>query len=244
MDSVSARWRDPFAEMDDMMGAMMGGGLMESFFGGDMFERHDRMMDQMMRGMGGGMRPSNSGATFSYSSSSYVSSHGSGGQPVVVQRTVQHSRAGGAAETKEFFQDSRSGTERMKIQRRLGNRARTITKSRDARGNEESEDRIDNMTDADLSRFDEEWRTAASQRMLTFGSGDGGRRGRGDFAPHGLPSHGSHRREPVLALPAYTGTEEERHEADLGWRGPARERRDRERRHRGAPSQGSRRERR
>mmetsp|Transcript_1826 Transcript_1826/g.4090 ORF Transcript_1826/g.4090 Transcript_1826/m.4090 type:complete len:329 (+) Transcript_1826:38-1024(+) len=119
-----------------------------------------------MFGGGDGMQ----GSSFSFSSSSVMA--GGNGQPQVLYSSSSRTSLGpgGVLEHQEQVRDGRSGTERVTIKRGLGDRARTITKCRDAEGQEETIDCVDNIDEHEASQFDAEWRAAAArQEQLGIG---------------------------------------------------------------------------
>ena len=61
----------------------------------------------------------------------------------------------------ESVSDSRRGAEKITISRAIGDRRRTLTKTRDRTGREETEDNIYNLDEAELRSFDEEFRRRA-----------------------------------------------------------------------------------
>lgn len=179
---------------DDFFGGGDGfGGHGDDFFGGMLApcRRHrgrdpfqslmasamQDMQAMQAMAMGGGM--GGGGTSFAYSSST-VSMGGPGGP--VYQRSITHRAGpGGVSETQESEVDSCSGVERLRVQRRLGDKARTVSKARYAGGREEHEDYIENMAADDVHQFDEAWQRAAEGRRAA------------------LPAP---RRQPMLALPA------------------------------------------
>ncbi|KAJ8603860.1 hypothetical protein CTAYLR_000325 [Chrysophaeum taylorii] len=99
-----------------------------------------------------------------YSMSSYTSSGGPDGH--VYERRVERTIRGCYWERKEELRDSRAGVERLEVERRIGERARTVTKER-IWGEERTRDTRRNMrTQAELDRFDDDWaaRTLAPPR--------------------------------------------------------------------------------
>ena len=140
------RGGDPFQSMmGPMMGPMMGGMGSMAPMGG---------MGSMMGGGGGGSSYSCSSCCYSSSSS------GPGGQPHVVQYSssshgAQRPGEEAVAETHREYRDS-SGTEKLGVSRRIGERGRSVTAVRDANGMEERRDNVMNVQDG--STFDREWR--------------------------------------------------------------------------------------
>ena len=142
---------DPFQMMNSMMGGgMLGGGMMGGMMGD---------MGSMMGGGGGG-------GSYSCSSSSccYSSSSGAGGQPHTVQYSssshgVQRPGEDLVHETHRQYRDS-SGTEKLGVSRRIGDRGRSVTAVRDANGMEERRDNLINVQDG--ASFDSEWRGNAT----------------------------------------------------------------------------------
>lgn len=56
------------------------------------------------------------------------------------------------SQTQEMFEDGGSGESRVRVQRRLGDKARTVTKTRDAEGKEHTTDQTYGMTDGAFPR--------------------------------------------------------------------------------------------
>lgn len=150
---------DPFAGMNQMMAHMdtvfggggdgrrsgrrgLGGGL----FGGMMAD-----MDQMMSSQHGG-----GSGIVSSSSYSYCSSGGPNGQ--TYQRTTQSTMGpGGVAETHSTEKDSRTGTQKVLVERRIGDRSRTIVRERGRDGLETKTDTLNNLTQEQAAQFDTEF---------------------------------------------------------------------------------------
>mmetsp|Transcript_8000 Transcript_8000/g.17508 ORF Transcript_8000/g.17508 Transcript_8000/m.17508 type:complete len:190 (+) Transcript_8000:140-709(+) len=118
-------------------------------------------MSVSMSGGGGG-------GSFSFSSSSV--SYGGGGQPqVMYQQSSRTSMGpGGVIEHQEQVRDGRRGTERMTLERRLGDRTRRVIKQRTA-DEEETIDQVEGMDQEEKSRFDQEWQQAAQQSLPQWG---------------------------------------------------------------------------
>merc|ERR1719326_2621768 len=108
-----------------------------------------------MGSMGGG------GASYSSSSCCYSSSSsGPGGQPHVVQYSssshgMQRPGEEMVSETHRNYRDS-TGTEKLGVSRRIGDRGRSVVAERQANGMEERRDNLFNVQDG--SAFDNEWR--------------------------------------------------------------------------------------
>lgn len=96
-----------------------GGGLFGGMLGGSLFAEMDQMMRQGMASGGG----------FSYSYSS-TTVGGPGGQSYTRTETTRQG-PGGIHERQETVRDSRTGRESVTIHRGLGDRGRTVVRSRD-----------------------------------------------------------------------------------------------------------------
>ena len=116
-----------------------------------------------MMGPGGGMMSMGGGGGGCYSSSSCCyssSSSGPGGQPHVVQYSssshgMQRPGEELVAETHRNYRDS-TGTEKLGVSRRIGDRGRSVVAERQADGREERRDNLYNVNDG--TAFDSEWR--------------------------------------------------------------------------------------
>merc|ERR1719313_318439 len=112
------------------------------------------MGGSMMGGSGGGSSYSCSSCCYSSSSSGY------GGQPHVVQYSssshgMQRPGEEMVSETHRNYRDS-TGTEKLGVSRRIGDRGRSVTAERFANGTEERRDNLINIQDG--TAFDAEWR--------------------------------------------------------------------------------------
>ena len=134
-------------------------------------------MDAMLGGMGGfgegmdmeAMHGRGGGGSFTMMSSSTVVS-GDGYTRTVTQQSHRDGAGPTVSERREHLRDG--AQERLSCGRRIGDRSRTITKERDARGDERTLDTIEGM-DAEaraLDGFDDEFARRASGRgLLGFG---------------------------------------------------------------------------
>eukprot|EP00657_Telonema_sp_P-1_P009177 TRINITY_DN3352_c0_g1_i1.p1 TRINITY_DN3352_c0_g1~~TRINITY_DN3352_c0_g1_i1.p1 ORF type:complete len:198 (-),score=18.54 TRINITY_DN3352_c0_g1_i1:100-693(-) len=162
-----------------MMDRMMGGGLGGM---GNMLEG----FDELSRKAASCPQGVNSSAT-----TYYCSAPGPNNQPIVVQKSSSTRQAGNVREHKESHADSRTGVERMSVQRSLGDRARKIIRGRSKHSGEQVQDDICiNMDSSEGGAFDQAWEQAASRAGL---SGDKHQFGYQPEVKMGL-SHQSHRR--------------------------------------------------
>lgn len=104
-------------------------------------------------------RPSSNYSSYSYSSSSYRYSNGDG-RPVVRQTSHSSTRVAQPGrepitETVRTIRDSRTETERMAMERSIGERSRMVTKERVSGGTITSEERLSGFDNSD--QFDREW---------------------------------------------------------------------------------------
>jgi len=152
--------RDPFQQHSEMMRSMMGGMMGGSMFGGGMFGGGmlSRMLDDDFMG-GGGMGSTGGMGGGSFSMSSFSSSSMDGGQPRVVQYSSSTTMGpGGVQETKKTYSDSATGDQRMQHQRRIGDRGRSITKTRNIHSGDMTEDdSFIGMDASDAQEFDREF---------------------------------------------------------------------------------------
>lgn len=127
--------------------------------------------------LGGNMYPQfnssgNSGGTvFSFSSSSYTSSTAPGGVTYTATSTTRMG-PGGVRETHQTVRDGRTGQESITISRGLGEKERTVNRTRLADGREHTNDVLRGISAEEAARFDEHWRREA-ERSLVFGRGPG-----------------------------------------------------------------------
>uniref|UniRef100_A0A1I7Z474 Myeloid leukemia factor n=1 Tax=Steinernema glaseri TaxID=37863 RepID=A0A1I7Z474_9BILA len=126
------------------MGMMSPYGFGGGFFGGLMGQMHNIQAHAM-----------NDPNSHVYSQSTFISYNGSGnGQPHVVQSSLR--KAGDATETRRSVH--RGGeAEEMSVGHRIGNRAHTIEKKRDASGRLRTEQKYENIGVDDAERFDQEF---------------------------------------------------------------------------------------
>ncbi|GMH43974.1 hypothetical protein BSKO_11908 [Bryopsis sp. KO-2023] len=118
---------------------------------------------------------------FSYTSSHSMSNRGHPGQPVVYSSSsTTRIGPGGVRETTSTARDGMTGQESVTVSRAIGERGRTITRTRDATGNERSRDILSNLAQNETARFDQEWAQQASQNLpSTRGNLRSGRRRQG-----------------------------------------------------------------
>lgn len=114
--------------------------------------------------LSGAMFPAIGGAS-SYSYSSYSSS--SGGHVTYSRTTTTRVGPNGVAETTESVHDGRTGEQRSRVARRLGDREHVVSTARDTRGVQERQEVLNNIRDdADRQRFEQEWSRAAPRSLL------------------------------------------------------------------------------
>merc|ERR1712086_170617 len=85
-------------------------------------------------------------------------------------------RAGQVLEQKDRHSDSMTGVEGMSRQRKIGERARKITRGRNQSGKEVQDD-VCNFDDSKAPEFEQEWEQAASKAGLNRHPGSTGRLG-------------------------------------------------------------------
>eukprot|EP00026_Physarum_polycephalum_P011522 Phypoly_transcript_11754.p1 GENE.Phypoly_transcript_11754~~Phypoly_transcript_11754.p1 ORF type:complete len:374 (+),score=82.76 Phypoly_transcript_11754:38-1159(+) len=102
----------------------------------------------------------NTGSNYCSFSSS-VTTIGSDGH---VYSSTSSSRRGpgGVIESHQTERDSRVGIDKMTIHRQLGDKARTLTRTRDREGREEREEELRGIQEDHATNFDQEWMRAAS----------------------------------------------------------------------------------
>jgi len=168
------------------MGDMMKGMDMKQPMMGDI------MKGDFMKGMDLGPN-----AVCNSQSYSYSSNQGPDGKPHVVQSSSQMRRAGNVAEMKQKHSDSKSGLERMALQRKLGDRGRKVERSRNMhKPNEDHTNDVCVGMDASYGQqFNQEWEEAAGRAGLP---GTGGRAGGGRLGYQPQVSMGNGRTRHAL----------------------------------------------
>lgn len=166
------------------MGMGMGMGMdMDKLMDEDPLGRHRKLMERSGRHGDGGHMMS------SYSFSSYSSS-GPGSKPVVIQRAVRQTGHGGTSEVHEMASDSRTGKKLMSVSRKIRDKTRTTTRTRNERGEETQTEGFHNInSEAESHAFDQRWR----DEMQKFGQ-----------SRRGLPSYGQSRRPIRDSRPSHT----------------------------------------
>eukprot|EP00747_Dinoflagellata_sp_TGD_P169493 gnl/TRDRNA2_/TRDRNA2_198573_c0_seq1.p1 gnl/TRDRNA2_/TRDRNA2_198573_c0~~gnl/TRDRNA2_/TRDRNA2_198573_c0_seq1.p1 ORF type:complete len:301 (+),score=65.63 gnl/TRDRNA2_/TRDRNA2_198573_c0_seq1:46-948(+) len=162
--------RDPFKEFGDMdlfgrggggMGGGMGGGLM----GRDMMKRFDEMMGGMMQmpdGAAGGRGMAPFGGGGQYSCQTFVSSSQMGPDGKMhTERFVSSdigNRDKNIRESQHAYQNSRTGIDKMGLERQLGDRGRKNVKERDRNtGEERSSEMFRGMDESGAAAFDRDF---------------------------------------------------------------------------------------
>jgi len=110
-------------------------------------------------------------SSFSYSSSYSSSSFGPG--HVYSSTTTTRMGPGGVRETQSTVRDGHSGREEILISRGIGDRERTITRRRNASGQEEQIDTLQNIASEEAVNFDQEWMHHAERNLPNWGGGFG-----------------------------------------------------------------------
>ncbi|CAE7261166.1 unnamed protein product [Symbiodinium pilosum] len=140
-------------EMDTMMGAQMRGGMMGPM-GPDMFDGGRGSM-MMMSGFGGGGNGSFSSQTFSFSSHM-----GADGQVHTEQfaSSAVGDRSQNMHEVQQAYSNSRTGQDKMSLERQLDGRGRKMVKERTrGTGEERQTDMFKGMSENDAADFDQDW---------------------------------------------------------------------------------------
>jgi len=105
-----------------------------------------------------------SGGGMYMSSSSFTSVSGPGG--VTYQSSSQvRMGPGGVMEAKKKVQDGRTGTQTVALARGLGEQRRTIVRSRDSKGEEQSRDILQQIRPEEAHEFDQRWASAAEKSL-------------------------------------------------------------------------------
>ena len=146
-------------------GSMMGGGGMGGMMGGGMMGGMGSMLGGDMSSMMGG---GGNGSSYSCSSCCYSSSSSGGAQPHVVQYSssshgVQRPGEHMVSESHRNYRDS-TGTEKLGVSRRIGDRGRSVVAERNANGMEERRDNLFNVEDG--TSFDAEWRNNSTATAI------------------------------------------------------------------------------
>lgn len=74
------------------------------------------------------------------------------------------------AEQHESLRDSRSGVERLTIQRKLGDKQRTLTKQRTRDGQVLTSENLQNVEVEEADLFDDQWMRAAERNLKGYGT--------------------------------------------------------------------------
>jgi len=154
-------FRDPFGGFPGRGGLV--GGSFDNFGGMQMTMGGFPSMNQMMMS-GGGM---GGGSSMVFQSSSFSSN----GRTVHQSSTTARMGPGGVAEVQSQVRDG-SGRERIMLERRLGDRARRVEKSRDLQsGEEETTDNTFGIEDGQEEQFDQEFHRAMRSHGYMHGHG-------------------------------------------------------------------------
>jgi len=136
-------------------------------FGGDIFaDMHQRMMqmqEQMMSGFSNVPQPGSNQSAFIQQSSFSMSNMN--GTPQVYQETSTTRNVNGVAETQRSILDSKTNKEEVVIERRIGDRARSITRTR-VNGEESKVDNLQNIDFDHADEFDREWQEEARRNRF------------------------------------------------------------------------------
>jgi hypothetical protein len=104
----------------------------------------------------------NSGVSYGFYSSSVMSNQNG----VTYQKsTTARMGPGGVKEMQSAERDGRTGKESITVARGLGDRARSMIRTRDASGRETAQDLLHGIQQEEAQRFDHEWMTSAQQSL-------------------------------------------------------------------------------
>mmetsp|Transcript_24058 Transcript_24058/g.55796 ORF Transcript_24058/g.55796 Transcript_24058/m.55796 type:complete len:276 (-) Transcript_24058:109-936(-) len=179
---LAPRGQDPFGMFDDMMMQPFGGpagGLFGSMFG--QMNRMMQEMDGMMSGRGGAMMGSNmssggrssmmmsgfgggGGGSFSCQTFSFSSHTGADGQVHTEQysSSAVGDRSRNMHEVQQMYSNSRTGQDKMSLERQLEGRGRKTVKERTRdTGEERQTDMFKGMSENDAADFDQDWQRRA-----------------------------------------------------------------------------------
>lgn len=131
------------------------------------------MEKQMSEVMRGNFSNSDPNAPCYIQSYSYSCTNDGKNKPVIVEKNYEHKRMGDISETKGAIRDSRKNEERMRLQRTLGEKSRTITKKRVNNGNIESDEKFENIGESkvrsinidEIEDFDNKWNAKAHETL-------------------------------------------------------------------------------
>lgn len=184
--------RDPFSMFDDMMlspfggrGSPFGGGPFGGGLFGDLFGRTDQMMQEMERmSMGSGQmmasrRSGGNGVLMSgmgcgggggYSSQTFCFSSRTGADGQVHTERFSSSTIGDHShrmrEVQQAYSNSSTGTEKMSLERQLGDRGRKSVKERNhGSGEERQTDMFRGMSEDQAAEFDQHWHQQVAPRL-------------------------------------------------------------------------------
>eukprot|EP00879_Flechtneria_rotunda_P002777 GHRR01002986.1.p1 GENE.GHRR01002986.1~~GHRR01002986.1.p1 ORF type:complete len:283 (+),score=106.21 GHRR01002986.1:1517-2365(+) len=144
-----------------------------------------------MPGVNMSMSGNGGGQVYSYSSSTVYSS-GAGG--TYHSSTTSRQGPGGVRETQHTVRDGRTGHQSMTISRGLGDRERTVSRSRDATGQITSNERNRNLDPTAAETFDQQWVQHAQHGLPAWMNPSGGSRAQ--------QVQGSGQSRQLLALPS------------------------------------------
>ncbi len=82
---------------------------------------------------------------------------------VFYSSTTSITSANGVTEMKKAMKDSRTGTEKVSVQRKIGDKAITVEKVSDKTGREQTTKKLENVTEEDERNFEKEWFRVSGQ---------------------------------------------------------------------------------
>lgn len=138
------------------------GSIFDSFFG-SAFSGIQQMQQQMQQ-------MSNQHGATSYSYSSSTVTHGGPSGITYSKSHTTRTGPGGVRESQSTVHDGRTGEKSMTISRALGDKERTVTRIRDATGQEKRDEILRGLNHEEAERFDSEWVSEAEQKLLNMGS--------------------------------------------------------------------------
>ncbi|KAI0236399.1 Myeloid leukemia factor 1 [Lamellibrachia satsuma] len=140
-------------------------------FGGSMFGGFDDMMHQMQSSMSSGKDNPNSHFYSQSNVMTYKKDHDK--EPEVFQASTAVRQApGGVRETKKLLRDTTKHMEKRAIGRNIGRRGHAMIQTKNtATGQVEEDQDIEDMEEADLPTFHNEWQQKTTERFGCHGGG-------------------------------------------------------------------------
>lgn len=129
------------------------------------FENFNKQMNDMQKMLSSNFANIPNDGACHIQSYSYSEINDGKNQPQITEKSYTHTRNGNISQTQATLRDSKDKIEKMRLQRKLGNQSRTITKQRINGGEINEDEHLENLDQNNLNDFNMHWNNEANQKL-------------------------------------------------------------------------------